>query len=641
MNLCSIKDLFRILITLTCVTIPFNSDAAISPAGLVDHFDPATGVNTDSNGLVTSWLNQSDNNRSVTSSGAAKVIISDDGNKLLRFSSPENGGSLIYQRSSTSTLATGYTIFAVVNLDTNSNNNFARIHRSVGDTHSLFYRGANGNIELKANPLEATSRPSAVYPSMTNTADVVILTARLTSDSQELYINGFRVSRNETVINQYLTDPTTFEIGNGVVGEIGHVLVYDEAVTIDALNQTGSFLANLHNIQWGNLTTSTTFTHQTPIPPLQRVIAHRGNSSIAPENTLTAIRAAGPSASMVEFDVQISADGELVVIHDSTVDRTTNGTGTVVNLDYYGYIDTLDAGSWKGAQFSGEPVPTMAQAVQAAFAQGLIPIIERKSGDAQTYFTTLKALGVLDQVHIIAFNWNFIMQFRQLSPNTAMGALGGGEFNQSRIDQILAAGANYADWSHTNIDQTAIELAQKNILPVVVYTVNSTANLQNQLTLGVDGITTDFPDRLAPLTLSYVDWAARTINSLDTNQRGFNDDPDGDGLQNGIEHLLGTSPNSFDSQVLKSPRRSGNIFTFNHSLANDRAEDVTYIYEWSTDMIQWYQSGETSIQGQRVTITARKLTDSAAPDNDQIQVALTMTAGTMVQMFSRIRVSTP
>ncbi len=90
------------------------------------------------------------------------------------------------------------------------------------------------------------------------------------------------------------------------------------------------------------------------------IVAHRGASAVAPENTMSAfLRAIEAGADAIEFDVQASSDGQLVVIHDSTIDRTTDGTGAVFETDG-ATIAGLDAGSWFSPDHAGERVPTLA-----------------------------------------------------------------------------------------------------------------------------------------------------------------------------------------------------------------------------------------------------------------------------------------
>ena len=92
-------------------------------------------------------------------------------------------------------------------------------------------------------------------------------------------------------------------------------------------------------------------------PILPRIVAHRGNSSVAPENTLAAIQSAiDVGADMVEIDVYPTKDGEIVLLHDGTLDRTTNGTGSVSNYTL-AELKELDAGSWKSLRYRGEKIP--------------------------------------------------------------------------------------------------------------------------------------------------------------------------------------------------------------------------------------------------------------------------------------------
>ena len=104
--------------------------------------------------------------------------------------------------------------------------------------------------------------------------------------------------------------------------------------------------------------------------------AHRGDQACAPENTLAAFRSAvEKSAPMIEFDVQATHDGRLVIMHDPTVDRTTNGKGKVSELSF-AEIRALDAGSWFKPRFKGEQVPTLEEALEVIAQKAL----DRKTG---------------------------------------------------------------------------------------------------------------------------------------------------------------------------------------------------------------------------------------------------------------------
>jgi glycerophosphoryl diester phosphodiesterase len=105
----------------------------------------------------------------------------------------------------------------------------------------------------------------------------------------------------------------------------------------------------------------------TPDSPVRaRACAHRGDNKIAPENTVPAIAlAAEKGAHQIEFDVAMSKDGQLVIMHDPTVDRTTDGTGTVTKMSF-DELRRLDAGGWKETRYAGTPIPTFREVLEAA-----------------------------------------------------------------------------------------------------------------------------------------------------------------------------------------------------------------------------------------------------------------------------------
>jgi glycerophosphoryl diester phosphodiesterase len=109
------------------------------------------------------------------------------------------------------------------------------------------------------------------------------------------------------------------------------------------------------------------------------IVAHRGYAAIAPENTISSFEAAlDAGAKACEFDVQISSDNVLVVIHDNSVDRTTNGEGKVNQLTY-DYLATLDAGSWKDPKYKGEKIPTLLETLTFLKENDMIGILEIKA----------------------------------------------------------------------------------------------------------------------------------------------------------------------------------------------------------------------------------------------------------------------
>lgn len=116
--------------------------------------------------------------------------------------------------------------------------------------------------------------------------------------------------------------------------------------------------------------------------PYPRILAHRGGGSVAPENTLVGIRAAaGMGFAGVEIDVQLAACGTPILMHDATVDRTTDGYGNVADFSA-DELRRLDAGVWFGNEYAGEHVPTLEAAVALCRATGLWMNVEIKADDA-------------------------------------------------------------------------------------------------------------------------------------------------------------------------------------------------------------------------------------------------------------------
>jgi glycerophosphoryl diester phosphodiesterase len=251
---------------------------------------------------------------------------------------------------------------------------------------------------------------------------------------------------------------------------------------------------------------------RTPGGPL--VAAHRGNSSVAPENTLSAILAARDAgADLVEFDVYASASGDLVVIHDSTVDRTSDGSGRVDELNFED-LRALDMGSWFSPDFAGETIPTFEEAILATMPWAT-PLIEHKSGSAESYIGVLQNLGVVEDVIIISFNWSFLKSVHDLEPHIRLGALGSGSISQSTLDDIEASGASIVSWEKSGLDAAAIGSIHGRGLEVVVWTANSISDIEKFIALGVDAITTDYP--------AAVDWRIEDGSFRDCNGNGADD----------------------------------------------------------------------------------------------------------------------
>lgn len=154
------------------------------------------------------------------------------------------------------------------------------------------------------------------------------------------------------------------------------------------------------------------------------IIAHRGFSGIAPENTLAAISAGAGLAHSVEFDVCFSSDGEAVVIHDSTVDRTTDGTGSVSDLTLAA-LQALDAGSWFDARFTATRIPTFEDALRLAAEhyRWIYPEIKdvRSLSDVTTFMDVIMAADLEDRCIVTSFLTDRLDAARDISSRIVLG----------------------------------------------------------------------------------------------------------------------------------------------------------------------------------------------------------------------------
>lgn len=229
------------------------------------------------------------------------------------------------------------------------------------------------------------------------------------------------------------------------------------------------------------------------------LIAHRGACTAAPENTMAAFQlAVRQGAQVMELDAKLSADGEVVVIHDRTVNRTTNGQGRIDQLTLQ-QIKSLDAGSWfEGGNFSGERVPTLEE-VLAEFGKNIVINIELTNYAHIFDDLPAKAAAIVrrqkleDRVFFSSFNPFALMRTRSILLDVPCGLLAfpgfSGKWARGWIGRLLGFDALHPE--KADVTQKLIEQTRKSKRPVFVYTVNQTADMRRLFQLGVDGIFTD------------------------------------------------------------------------------------------------------------------------------------------------------
>ncbi|MFX1579153.1 MAG: glycerophosphodiester phosphodiesterase [Promethearchaeota archaeon] len=218
----------------------------------------------------------------------------------------------------------------------------------------------------------------------------------------------------------------------------------------------------------------------------QIVIAHKGASAYAPENTLLSFRRAYElGAQMIELDVHETLDGQLVCIHDKTVDRTTDGSGEVRNFSYEELMK-MDAGD-------GERIPLLEDVL--TFASGKLQVnIELKViGVEMEVLDLVEKTGMNDSIVISSFLHGALSTIKEISSNSATAILIKDKMNDL-VQYAVDLEVNAINPDHKLVSTDLVKDAQMHTLRVYPWTVNDTVTMKRLFGIGVDGIITDYPD---------------------------------------------------------------------------------------------------------------------------------------------------
>lgn len=229
-----------------------------------------------------------------------------------------------------------------------------------------------------------------------------------------------------------------------------------------------------------------------PAAPVE-IIAHRGGSLVAPENTCAAIRACSGLVNRVEFDVRTSADGELVLIHDATVNGTTTGFGAVSNVAdlTLAELKTLDAGIKFSPAFAGERIPTLAEALRA-LPPGVPPLIECKAAAPEALVRALRAAPAAPGTLLYASNLDFLDAVRRLDPGIQLAFAGTGELDEAALARLRNTGISTLVWMKDAVTSALVARAHSRGLRLFVATLSS-PEVEPYLKMGVDGFFIDNP----------------------------------------------------------------------------------------------------------------------------------------------------
>jgi glycerophosphoryl diester phosphodiesterase len=237
------------------------------------------------------------------------------------------------------------------------------------------------------------------------------------------------------------------------------------------------------------------------------VIAHRGASGDAPENTMAAFRRAVESgAGFIETDLQLSRDARLVAMHDDLLDRTTNAHGPI-SARTLEELRQLDAGSWfsAGAQkqtFAGQRIPTLDEVLAFGREHDIGLYLEMKapavSGAEHTLVGALRASGEIVRTVVLSFDLGLLAQVRSFEPLIVTGYLCD-KTTPDVVRQAIDAGARQLLPRADRVTAELVERAHKGDLKVATWTVNEPEQAKALVAAGVDGVITDYPREMVAL----------------------------------------------------------------------------------------------------------------------------------------------
>ena len=239
--------------------------------------------------------------------------------------------------------------------------------------------------------------------------------------------------------------------------------------------------------------------------PYPRWIAHRGAGKLAPENTLAAFRlGAAHGWRMFECDAKLSADGVVFLMHDATLDRTTNGHG-IGGQQAWGALSQLDAGGWHSRAFAGEPLPTLENLARFCRANDLLlnieikptPGTERETGEVVAREAARLWQGAAVPPLLTSFQIDALKGAQAVQPELPRGLLLDTLWN-GWLDTALSLGCQAVVCNHALWDAATVAQVHGAGLRSLSYTVNDDWAAQRLIDLGTDGIITDRVDLFSP-----------------------------------------------------------------------------------------------------------------------------------------------
>lgn len=242
-------------------------------------------------------------------------------------------------------------------------------------------------------------------------------------------------------------------------------------------------------------------------PPLREpkhplVIAHRGAPVAAPENTLASFRVAlDEGAQAIEFDVHLTRDGQAVVIHDATVDRCSDGTGAVADMTL-AQVKALDAGNWFDPAFAGERIPTLDE-VFAAIPHPTLLVVHLRAHENSSDRCERALVDCIERHEarkrtiVTHHTRHGLHRLREMDSYLRLCWLPyGSEPGQEYIDDAYYMGYRIIQPSLREVDEGFVRYAHEKQMWINVFWADEVADMERMVDLGVQGILTNFPERL-------------------------------------------------------------------------------------------------------------------------------------------------
>jgi glycerophosphoryl diester phosphodiesterase len=241
------------------------------------------------------------------------------------------------------------------------------------------------------------------------------------------------------------------------------------------------------------------------------VVAHRGASAYAPENTLAAFDlAARMGVTHIELDVRETRDGQVVVLHDATLERTTNGRGPVADRTL-AEVQRLDAGAWFGPAFAGERIPTL-DAVLARYRGRLHVQVEIKGRSdtlPRAVVETIRRHGMSASVTVISFDAAQLEKVRALAPELVTGWLLG-DVSADTMVRARELGVSLVSLQASTVTADLVRRLHAGGFTVLAWGVETEETMRDVVRAGADGIVIDFPDKLLAFLETRVDGQAES-----------------------------------------------------------------------------------------------------------------------------------